>query len=565
MPATFPYVGFLDGQAYPVIPAGTATVSVSTSSALTTALSNAVAGQRIVLANATYSGAFTLSGKAGTSTAGISIEAATTGGAVFAPGSTFSVTGASSYITLKGLSFPYELASGNLVQFRGTANRCRVTRCLFGPTAIGTPGANKSPFIYMGDDTEHIRIDHSEFRNKANPGNTILGDGNFTTFQAVRHIRIDHNYIHDIRPEVDNEKEPIRLGVSTMSKTNSFSVIERNVFANCICEPEIVSAKAGGIRITGNTVRNSIGGLVYRHGVNGVMNDNYIVDDAVGGGGTTPPPPTPTPTTQTLGVGGVATPAGAILATADSTSALTITTSGTASNPRVYDGQGKTIGRVTFSGCQYVIVQNYRIKSNNQYGVVFDEPSNCILQNCDIKDVKLSGDGDLNAITVWGGGNNKIRYNTAINYVTGSPGDSHTDCLQTWVSSSHPNAATNYQIVGNDFRGPLNPGRDNAIASIHQIIMVEGAGRGGNSGGSGNPSGWFIADNTFLDSWNQSIKLDGGTNFTITRNKFIGDSDKVFDLPSASGYKIYSDNSFGSGYGSVGGTVTSGAGPATPA
>jgi hypothetical protein len=76
--------------------------------------------------------------------------------------------------------------------------------------------------------------------------------------------------------------------------------------------------------------------------------------------------------------------------------------------------------------------------------------------------------------------------------------------------------------------------------------MVEGAGRGGNSGGSGNPSGWFIAENTFLDSWNQSIKLDGGTNFTITRNKFIGDSDKVFDLPSATGYKIYSDNSFGS-------------------
>jgi hypothetical protein len=343
---------------------------------------------------------------------------------VFAPGSTFSVTGASSYITLKGLSFPYELASGNLVQFRGTANRCRVTRCLFGPTAIGTPGANKSPFIYMGDDTEHIRIDHNEFRNKANPGNTILGDGNFTTFQAVRHIRIDHNYIHDIRPEVDNEKEPIRLGVSTMSKTNSFSVIERNVFANCICEPEIVSAKAGGIRITGNTVRNSIGGLVYRHGVNGVMNDNYIVDDAVGGG-TTPPPTGGRRARRPSASGGVATPAGAILATADSTSALTITTSGTAANPRVYDGQGRTIGRVTFDGCQYVIVQNYRIKSNNQYGVVFDEPSNCILQNCDIKDVKLSGDGDLNAITVWGGGNNKIRYNTAINYVTGSPGEPH--------------------------------------------------------------------------------------------------------------------------------------------
>jgi hypothetical protein len=94
--------------------------------------------------------------------------------------------------------------------------------------------------------------------------------------------------------------------------------------------------------------------------------------------------------------------------------------------------------------------------------------------------------------------------------------------------------------------------------------MVEGAGRGGNSGGSGNPTGWFVAENEFGDSWNQSIKLDGGTNFTITRNKFVGDSDKVFDLPLATGVKIYADNVFGSGYGSVGGTVTAGAGPPTP-
>jgi hypothetical protein len=269
--------------------------------------------------------------------------------------------------------------------------------------------------------------------------------------------------------------------------------------------------------------------------------------------------------TQTLGVGGIATPSGAILATSDQAgTSLTITTSGTSSSPRVYDGQGKKIGRVTFSGCQYVVVQNYLIQSGNQYGVVFDGASNCTLQNCDISDVRVSGDGDLNAITIWGGNANKIRYNTAINYVSGDPGGSHTDWIQTWVSSSHPNAATNYEIVGNKAIGPANPSRDNAVPSIHQWIMVEGAGRGGNSGGSGNPSGWFVAENEVGDSWNQAVKLDGGTNFTFTRNRFVGSSDKVFDLPSASGYQIYSDNEFSSSYGSVGGTITNGAGPATP-
>jgi hypothetical protein len=158
----------------------------------------------------------------------------------------------------------------------------------------------------------------------------------------------------------------------------------------------------------------------------------------------------------------------------------------------------------------------------------------------------VSGDGDLNAITIWGGDSCKIKYNTAINYVGGDPGGSHTDWIQTWVSSSHPEAATNFQVIGNKAIGPANPSRSNSIASIHQWIMVEGAGRGGNSGGSGNPTGWFVADNEVGDSWNQAVKLDGGNNFTFTRNRFVGSSDKVFDLPSASGVKIYSDNQFGS-------------------
>jgi pectate lyase len=548
--ATFPYVGFLDGTPYPVIPRGARTVNVSTSSQLTTAINNAAPGDRIVLASGTYSGSFTVSGKNGSSSAGISIEAGTIGGPKFASGSTITVNN-SAYVTILGLAFPYELGSGNLVQFRGSSHHCRVTRCLFGPASIGSPGSSKAPFVYCGNDTKHIRIDHNEFRNKANPGNTILADGNFDTFQAVQFIRIDHNYFHDIKPEVDNEKEPIRIGVSTMSKTMSWSVIERNVFEACICEPEIVSAKAGGIRITGNSFLRSIGGPVYRHGIDGVMSDNYVVDKETN---------VPEPPEQTLGVGGVATPGNAILTTSDSTSSLTISTSGTASSPRVYDGQGHTVGRINVEA-DHVVVQNFRIRAHSQYGAYLDG-NNITFQNNDIKDVEPTGDGDLNAITAFGN-NIKIKYNTAINFVTVDPGDSHTDFIQTWVSDSHPVASANWEIIGNKAVGPHNPDRESSVPSIHQWLMAEGFERGGNSGGDGgDPNNWLVADNEIGDSWNQAIKLDGVDNVHVTRNRFVGSSTKVMDVTSASSnVRYYSDNVVSGDYESIGVSITSGSGP----
>lgn len=275
--ATFPYTGFPDGAAYPVLPNGSTVVNVASSSALATALSNLVPNQRIVLGNATYSGAFQATGKNGSSVAGLSIVAANIGAAVFAAGSTLTFKDCS-YVTLGQLSSPYELPSGPVVQFRGNTHHCRITRHLFGPSVLGTPGTNKSQFVYIGDDCEFIRIDHCNIRNKANPGNAILADGNFTTNQAVRHIRIDHNLLRGIKPEVNNEKEPIRIGVSSMSKSMSWSVIERNFFEDCIAEPEVWSLKAGGCRASGNTIYHCIGGPVYRHGTDGIMTDNYVID-----------------------------------------------------------------------------------------------------------------------------------------------------------------------------------------------------------------------------------------------------------------------------------------------
>lgn len=546
---------FLDGTPFPVIPEGTSTVSASPSD-LSTKLANATAGQKIVLANGTYSGSFTLSGRSGNATQGITIEAATPGSAVFSSGSTWRINNCS-YVTLRGLSFPFDTA-GDLFQFRGNSHHCRLTESTFGPSSGPSGSASTSTWIFVGDDCHSIRIDHNELRNKGTGGNGIRVYGSFDKVDSgqgssagCKWVLIDHNLLRDIGPEASNDKEPIRYGVSSMSKTIANGAIIRNVFQDIAAEPEVISGKMGGLMIVGNSLIRCAGSLCYRHGTNGLVADNYIVDRE----GTSGTP------TQTLGVGGVGTPAGAILTTSDSSSALNISTSGSSTNPRVYDGQGHTVGRINVNASN-VVVQNFRINANSQYGAYLDG-NNIVFQNNDIKGLRRTGDGDLNAITAFGN-NIKIKYNTAIDFVSGDPGDSHTDFIQTWVSSSHPVASANWEIVGNKAVGPDNPGREDDVASIHQCVMAEGKGRGGNSGGDGDPHNWLIADNEFGDSWNQCIKLDGVDNVNVTRNKFVGSSDHVMDVSSASsGVKYWSDNQVTGDYGNVGYNVTGGSGPSS--
>lgn len=256
----------------------------------------------------------------------------------------------------------------------------------------------------------------------------------------------------------------------------------------------------------------------------------------------------------------MATPPGAVLVAGQS-SKYTITSGGTATAPKVYDCQGNTVHGGVLIDADHVVVQNCRVDAQQQYGIYSDNNTDVTIQNNDIKGIK--GPGDLNAITFFGNAH-KILYNTAVDFVTGDPGDSHTDFIQTWVSSSHPTASDDVQIRGNKAVGPANPDRDNGVASIHQWLMAEDYGRGGNSGGNTDGmKNWIVADNEIGDSWNQAVKLDGPDNVSITRNKFVGSSDKVMDVTTAStGVKFYGDNQVGPDYGSVGMTVTPGAGPA---
>lgn len=267
---------------------------------------------------------------------------------------------------------------------------------------------------------------------------------------------------------------------------------------------------------------------------------------------------------QSLGVGGVATPPDAILV-ANQDSRYKIDSGGTATEPEVYDCQGNTVVGGILIEADNVVVQNCYVDAQQQYGIYSDNSDNVTIQNNDIQGVKPSGDGDLNAITFFGNGT-RILYNTAINFVEGDPGDSHTDFIQTWVSDSHPIASDHVEIRFNKAIGPANPDHDDSIPSIHQFLMAEDYGCGGNSGGdTDGMKNWIVADNEVGDSWNQAIKLDGPDDVSITRNNFVGSSDRVMEVTEEStDVTFYSDNQVGPDYDEIGMDVTPGEGPPPP-
>lgn len=258
---------------------------------------------------------------------------------------------------------------------------------------------------------------------------------------------------------------------------------------------------------------------------------------------------------QTLGVGGVASPPDAQPLPAIKDGKSTIITAG------IYDCKGGTVNAQVVIAVGNTTVQNCNIRPGSQYGV-FSQGDNNTIQNNDIKNVKPSGDGDMNAITFFGN-KTKIQYNTAIDFVgVSNPGSSHTDFIQTWVSDSHKVASDDVVIRGNKATGPANPSRSNSIASIHQCIMVEDYGRGGNSGGfTDGMKNWLVIGNIFSDSWNQCIKNDGVDGFIVTKNDFQGSSSHVMEQAQGSGLQFFSDNKVGTGYGNVGVPITAGAGP----
>jgi poly(beta-D-mannuronate) lyase len=254
-------------------PANARTLRASSLKELQSQLEAAKAGDRVVVANGTYSTTrpLDLRGQHGTETDPIVVEAESIGGVTIAGAAGFAFAD-SSYVTVRGFRFTH----ASTQSIAEDAVHVRFTRNVFelAPEAVHW-------LLVEGDDAE---VDHNVFQNKKTQGVYLAvagGRGEPPTAMAQR-AYIHHNGFYDHTFTGANGGEGIRVGLSGLSLLSAHAVVEYNLFEHHDGDPEAVSVKSSDNTVRYNTVRDSRGCLVLRHGNRTTVSGNFVLGGRCG-------------------------------------------------------------------------------------------------------------------------------------------------------------------------------------------------------------------------------------------------------------------------------------------
>ncbi|MFE0045574.1 chondroitinase-B domain-containing protein [Streptomyces albireticuli] len=257
------------GLAAVPVGASAAPVTVSSLDALQKAIDRAVPGDRIVVADGTYTvpsgSALRVSGKKGAGDAPISIVAASRGGVVL-QGERGFVFSDSSDIVLSGFAF----RQSTTLEIPANSSRIRLTRNDFKFADV----SGLDWVVVRGDD---VKIDRNRFHDRTTEGIFVVLDG-ADAKTVAKNLHLFRNHFSGHRYTGDNGGEAVRLGDSARALLSAKAVVEHNLFERCDGDPEAVSENT----VRYNTVRDSRGGIVLRHGNHSTVEGNYLLGGAEG-------------------------------------------------------------------------------------------------------------------------------------------------------------------------------------------------------------------------------------------------------------------------------------------
>ncbi len=241
------------------------------------------AGDVVYLEDGTYTNLQVTFTGAGTEANPITLKARNEGKAILTGKLNLKIGG--TYTIVNGLVFKDgQAASGDIIEFRTSsssfANNCRLTNCVIDNCnnpdekyRNSTDNSERWVMLYG----KNNRVDHCYFVNKINGGVIMMVHIGDTKSQQNKHS-IDHNFFgYHQKFEPGNNAETIRLGDSSTSQSSCQTTISHNFFYSCDGETEIISIKSCDNIISNNTVYESQGGFVCRHGHRNTIHSNLFI------------------------------------------------------------------------------------------------------------------------------------------------------------------------------------------------------------------------------------------------------------------------------------------------
>ncbi|NDV90464.1 alginate lyase [Alteromonas sp. 345S023] len=253
---------------------------VDTPSAYQKIATNLSAGDTVVLKNGRWEDFEILFKGIGTKSAPITLTAETKGKVILTGQSNLRLAG--EYLVVKGLVFKHGYTpSSSVIEFRqdsdNLANHSRVSEVVI--DNFNNPDKRESDY-WVALYGKHNRLDHSHIVGKRNKGVTVAVRLNDERSQQNHH-KIDHNYF-GYRPTFgSNGGETLRIGTSHYSLSDSFTLVENNIFDQTNGEVEIISVKSGSNTLRGNVFLSARGTLTLRHGNNNLVEQNIFLGNGV--------------------------------------------------------------------------------------------------------------------------------------------------------------------------------------------------------------------------------------------------------------------------------------------
>jgi poly(beta-D-mannuronate) lyase len=246
---------------------------VSTPSQIVAAMSTARPGDTLTMTNGIWSNAAIMFAGYGTGSAPILLRSESYGGVVLSGTSMLGISGRN--LVVDGLVFRngQSKAGTAVIEFRGSngeSDSCRLTNTVISDY---NPGDSTIDYKWISLYGTRNRVDHCYLRGKKHLGTTLVVWVNAT---KPNYHQIDHNYFayRPVYPE--NGAETIRVGTSDVSMSDSYTVVEYNLFEECNGEIEIISSKSCGNMYRYNTFVICQGTLTLRHGNRCTVEGNFF-------------------------------------------------------------------------------------------------------------------------------------------------------------------------------------------------------------------------------------------------------------------------------------------------